>query len=82
MMLPVGGGGLSAGVTRYFREQGRDARFIFCEPAGAPSLEQSLETGQRMRLDKVDNFVEGPPSRRSAGNSSAGSRSFRRMRCG
>ncbi len=59
MVLPVGGGGLSAGVTRYFLEQGREPRFVFCEPLGAPSLKQSLEAGRRVKLAKVDNFVDG-----------------------
>ena len=59
MVLPVGGGGLSAGVTRYFLEQGREPRFVFCEPPGAPSLKQSLEAGRRVKLAKVDNFVDG-----------------------
>jgi len=59
MVLPVGGGGLSAGVTRYFLEQGREPRFVFCEPLGAPSLKRSLEAGRRLKLDKVDNFVDG-----------------------
>ena len=59
MVLPVGGGGLSAGVTRYFLEQGREPRFVFCEPLGAPSLRHSLEAGRRVKLAKVDNFVDG-----------------------
>ncbi|WP_353641565.1 threonine ammonia-lyase IlvA [Mesorhizobium sp. WSM2239] len=59
IVLPVGGGGLSAGVTRYFCEQQRETRFVFCEPSGAPSLKQSLETGKRVKLSKVDNFVDG-----------------------
>ena len=59
MMLPVGGGGLSAGVTHYFRETGRDMRFLFCEPSGAPSLAQSLSAGRRVKLESVDNFVDG-----------------------
>ena len=59
MMLPVGGGGLSAGVTQYFRETGRDMRFLFCEPSGAPSLAQSLAAGRRLKLESVDNFVDG-----------------------
>jgi len=59
IFLPVGGGGLSAGVTRYFREQGRAARFVFCEPAGAPSLRTSLAEERRVKLAKVDNFVDG-----------------------
>ncbi|MBZ9934148.1 threonine ammonia-lyase IlvA, partial [Mesorhizobium sp. BR1-1-5] len=59
VMLPVGGGGLAAGVTHYFADQGREARFVFCEPAGAPSLRESLAAGKRLKLAKVDNFVDG-----------------------
>ena len=59
VLLPVGGGGLSAGVTRYFAETGAAPRFVFCEPAGAPSLRDSLATGKRVKLAKVDNFVDG-----------------------
>lgn len=58
-ILPVGGGGLSAGVTRYFAETGVTTRFAFAEPSGAPSLRRSLEAGKRVKLDKVDNFVDG-----------------------
>ncbi|RVC10218.1 threonine ammonia-lyase IlvA, partial [Mesorhizobium sp. M7A.F.Ca.CA.002.15.2.1] len=59
VMLPVGGGGLAAGVTHYFADQGREAHFVFCEPAGAPSLRESLAAGKRLKLAKVDNFVDG-----------------------
>lgn len=59
LLLPVGGGGLAAGVTRFFGEQGRSTRFVFCEPAGAPSLQTSLREGRRVKLAKVDNFVDG-----------------------
>ena len=59
MVLPVGGGGLAAGVTRYFREEGYDTRFVFAEPLGAPSLRQSLAAGRRAKLSAVDNFVDG-----------------------
>ncbi len=59
MVLPVGGGGLAAGASRYFRDQGRDARFVFCEPLGAPSLARSLSAGRRVKLPVVDNFVDG-----------------------
>ncbi|MDK1386307.1 threonine ammonia-lyase [Sinorhizobium sp. 8-89] len=57
--LPVGGGGLSAGVTGYFADTLSVDRFVFCEPAGAPSLKRSLETGGVVTLDQVDNFVDG-----------------------
>lgn len=59
MIVPVGGGGLAAGTSRYFAEQGAKTSFTFCEPAGAPSLRQTLEQGRRVKLDKVDNFVDG-----------------------
>src|SRR5690606_29570255 len=58
-ILTVGGGGLSAGVTRYLTETGAKTRFAFAEPAGAPSLRRSLAAGKRVKLDKVDNFVDG-----------------------
>jgi threonine dehydratase len=59
MILPVGGGGLSGGVTRYLADLGWETRFRFVEPAGAPSLKRSLEAGKRVKLDTVDNFVDG-----------------------
>ena len=59
VVLPVGGGGLAAGVTHYFHELQRDPRFVFVEPAGAPSLKRSIAAGRRVRLETVDNFVDG-----------------------
>ncbi|MGN6144408.1 MAG: threonine ammonia-lyase IlvA [Mesorhizobium sp.] len=59
LMLPVGGGGLAAGISHYFAEQDRECRYVFCEPAGAPSLKESLGAGRRVKLAKVDNFVDG-----------------------
>ena len=59
VVLPVGGGGLAAGVTRYFRDMEREARFVFCEPSGAPSLKESLAAEKRVKLARVDNFVDG-----------------------
>ncbi|MFN3547220.1 MAG: threonine ammonia-lyase IlvA [Mesorhizobium sp.] len=59
MILPVGGGGLAAGVTQYLTARGWPTRFAFAEPVGAPSLKQSLVEGRRVKLAKVDNFVDG-----------------------
>ncbi|WP_454013443.1 threonine ammonia-lyase IlvA [Aquamicrobium terrae] len=57
--LPIGGGGLAAGITHYFASLRQETRFLFCEPAGAPSLKESLAAGKRVKLAKVDNFVDG-----------------------
>ncbi|MBB4954022.1 threonine dehydratase [Agrobacterium vitis] len=59
VILPVGGGGLSAGVTGYFADDLPLSTFLFTEPVGAPSLKRSLEAGQIVTLAKVDNFVDG-----------------------
>lgn len=59
VIAPVGGGGLAAGTSRYLAEAGWRAEFTFCEPAGAPSLHTSLVEGQRTKLPRVDNFVDG-----------------------
>ncbi|MEZ2224216.1 threonine ammonia-lyase [Rhizobium sp. RCC_161_2] len=59
VILPVGGGGLAAGITGYFADRLGKETFIFAEPAGAPSLRRSIEAGQVVTLAKVDNFVDG-----------------------
>ncbi|MFZ1812853.1 MAG: threonine ammonia-lyase IlvA [Rhizobiaceae bacterium] len=59
VILPVGGGGLASGVTRLFADQSRSTRFLFVEPDMAPSLHECLKAGRRVRLEQVDNFVDG-----------------------
>ncbi|KQY14369.1 threonine ammonia-lyase [Rhizobium sp. Root482] len=59
VILPVGGGGLSAGVTGYLKDEIPTGDFLFCEPEGAPSLRRSLEAGAVVTLEQVDNFVDG-----------------------
>jgi len=59
VVLPVGGGGLAAGITGYFADLIPQSGFLFTEPEGAPSLKKSLEAGQPITLNKVDNFVDG-----------------------
>lgn len=59
VILPVGGGGLAAGVTRYLEESGITPQFTFVEPDGAPSLKRALEQDKRVRLERIDNFVDG-----------------------
>lgn len=59
ILMPVGGGGLSSGVTGYLDGIVSDEAFLLIEPSGAPSLKRSLETGRVVTLPKVDNFVDG-----------------------
>ncbi|MCF4097639.1 threonine ammonia-lyase IlvA [Maritalea mediterranea] len=59
VVLPVGGGGLSAGLLQLFKDIAPKTEFVFVEPEGAPSLKRSLETQTRVKLHKIDNFVDG-----------------------
>ncbi|MEM8977135.1 MAG: threonine ammonia-lyase IlvA [Pseudomonadota bacterium] len=59
LIIPVGGGGLAAGVTQVIRALSPKTRIVYVEPAGAPSFKSSLENQERVRLERVDNFVDG-----------------------
>lgn len=59
VILAVGGGGLAAGISQYFDLAGIGSEFTFVEPDQAPSLYESLKAGKRIKLDKVDNFIDG-----------------------
>ena len=59
VVLPVGGGGLSAGVTKYMATQAPETRFAFAEPLGGASLKAALQAGAPVALPAVDSFVDG-----------------------
>lgn len=59
MILPVGGGGLAAGVSQVMAECSPETKLIFVQPAGAPSFKESLLQGKRVALGAVNSFVDG-----------------------
>lgn len=59
VILPVGGGGLSAGVTSYLREAALGTDFLFVEPLGGASLTAALKAGHPVKLPRVNSFVDG-----------------------
>lgn len=59
IIMPVGGGGLSSGMTKYLQDVNVGCDFTFVEPDLAPSLKTSLEKKERITLGQVDNFVDG-----------------------
>lgn len=59
IVVPVGGGGLSAGLVRYMGQTASDTAFRFTEPSGGRSLHSALEAGHLVTLTHVDNFVDG-----------------------
>jgi threonine dehydratase len=59
LFIPVGGGGLIAGVGAYFKQMSPHTKIIGVEPAGAPSMQKSLEAGEVVELKEIDKFVDG-----------------------
>lgn len=59
VILPVGGGGLASGVTRYLRAAAPGTAFRFVEPAGGASLRAALEAGTPVTLPRINSFVDG-----------------------
>jgi len=64
LFVPIGGGGLSAGVGSYFKQVSPHTKVIGLEPAGAPAMIKSLDQGEVITLDKIDKFVDGAAVKR------------------
>ncbi len=59
VFIPVGGGGLSAGLGAYIKQKAPQVKLIGVEPAGAPAMFDSLKTGEVVTLNEIDKFVDG-----------------------
>lgn len=59
VFVPVGGGGLIAGVAAYIKYLYPDIKVIGVEPDDAPSMYEALKAGERVVLDQVGIFADG-----------------------
>lgn len=59
VFVPVGGGGLLAGMAAYIRYVWPKTRIIGVEPEDAACLKAALEKGRRVRLSEVGLFADG-----------------------
>ncbi|MFN4057046.1 MAG: threonine ammonia-lyase IlvA [Roseinatronobacter sp.] len=59
VVLPVGGGGLSAGMTRYLALAAPDLALRYVEPVGGASLTAALAAQEPVTLPRLDSFVDG-----------------------
>jgi threonine dehydratase len=57
--MPIGGGGLASGLASVFRQLSPQTKLIGVQPAGAPSMYQSIRNQQRQALEQIDSFVDG-----------------------
>jgi threo-3-hydroxy-L-aspartate ammonia-lyase len=59
VLVPVGGGGLAAGVATAIKTLLPDVAVIGVEPAGADDTSRSMRAGRRVSLDTVDTIADG-----------------------
>ncbi|MCI6411722.1 threonine ammonia-lyase IlvA [Schaalia hyovaginalis] len=59
ILVPVGGGGLLAGVATWVKHMRPEVKVIGVEPEGAASMRAALDADHPIDLDSVDPFVDG-----------------------
>lgn len=59
LFIPVGGGGLAAGVASIFKTLSPETKLIGVEPEGAAAMLKSFEANKIITLSEIDKFVDG-----------------------
>jgi len=59
IFVPVGGGGLIAGIATYIKHYAPNIKVIGVEPEDSPTLYQALKQGERVILSDVGRFADG-----------------------
>jgi threonine dehydratase len=63
-IMPIGGGGLAAGMGTYLKQSVPGITLIGVEPEGAPSMLTSMTNGENTTLTDIDRFVDGAAVKR------------------
>lgn len=64
IFVPVGGGGLSSGLSSYIKQISPETKIIGVEPEGAPAMTLSIRRGKNTALQNIDTFVDGAAVKR------------------
>jgi threonine dehydratase len=64
IFVPVGGGGLIAGIAAYVKQLYPRIKVIGVEPEDAAAMYESVRAGKRVTLDRVGMFADGVAVRR------------------
>ena len=64
VFVPIGGGGLSSGLSTVFKNLSPETKIIGVEPEGAPSMLTSIRNKENTTLEKIDSFVDGAAVKR------------------
>jgi len=64
VFVPVGGGGLIAGIAAYIKQLCPRVKVIGVQPQDAAAMYESLQAGKRLTLERVGLFADGVAVRR------------------
>lgn len=64
LFVPIGGGGLAAGVCTVFKQLSPNTKIIGVEPEGAASMKTSIQNGRNTTLEYIDKFIDGAAVKR------------------
>jgi threonine dehydratase len=64
VFVPIGGGGLIAGIAAYLKAKRPDVRIVGVEPEDSAAMKISLDAGEPVTLDHVGIFADGVAVRR------------------
>ncbi len=59
ILVPMGGGGLAAGVSTFVKMLNPNIKIIGVEPTNANCLQKSLKAGKIVTLDSIDTIADG-----------------------
>jgi len=59
VFIPIGGGGLIAGIAVYLKKYSPHTRIIGVEPVDSAAMHDSIKAGHRITLDQVGIFADG-----------------------
>jgi len=59
VFIPVGGGGLIAGMAAFLKEIKPEIKVIGVEPTDSDAMSRSLKAGEKVKLDSVGIFADG-----------------------
>jgi threonine dehydratase len=59
VVVPIGGGGLIAGIALAIKSQRPGVRIVGVEPVGAAKMWRSRQAGQAVRLDQIQTIADG-----------------------
>ena len=64
LVIPIGGGGLAAGLSTVFKAKSATTKIIGAEPSSARSMYEAVLHGQPFTLQEIDSFVDGAAVKR------------------